>query len=211
MNRFRNYLANHGRFYTAALIGALVFALAYPLAPPVRFLAAGDSFFAIFLAAIAVMIARVTPDDLRARAAVEDEGIFIVVFVALAVIAFSSVSIITVLHQKSGSAPLPLALALLAMPLGWFALHTLVAFHYAYIYYDKKGRETGLDFPDTAEPGVWEFLYYYFTNGTTAQTSDTNVRTTRMRRATLAHSVLSFFYNAAIIAMSVNAVIAIAS
>jgi uncharacterized membrane protein len=32
-----------------------------------------------------------------------------------------------------------------------------------------------------------------------------------MRVATLAHSVVSFFYNTAIIAMSVNAVIAIAS
>jgi uncharacterized membrane protein len=213
LNRFRNYLANHGRFYTAALIGALVFALAYPLAPPVRFLAAGDSFFAIFLAAIAVMIARVTPDDLRARAAVEDEGIFIVVFVALAVIAFSSVSIITVLHQKSGSAPLSLALALLAMPLGWFALHTLVAFHYAYLFYGRKGSDSegGLCFAQTPEPGVWEFLYYAFTIGMTAQTSDTNVHSTRMRRATLAHSVVSFFYNTAIIAMSVNAIIAIAS
>jgi uncharacterized membrane protein len=58
---------------------------------------------------------------------------------------------------------------------------------------------------------VWEFLYYAFTIGTTAQTSDTNVRDTKMRRATLWHSIVSFFYNTAIIAMSINALIAIAS
>jgi uncharacterized membrane protein len=211
LNRLRNHLSHHGRFYASAIVGALVFVFARSLVQPLRFLVAGDSFFALYLIAIAVMVARVTPKDLRARAAREDEGIVIVAAVALAMIAFSSVSIITVLHQKHGTTTLPLTLALLGMPLGWFALHTLIAFHYAYIYYDKKGQETGLDFPDTAEPGVWEFLYYSFTIGTTAQTSDTNVHTTRMRQATLAHSVLSFFYNAAIIAMSVNAVIAIAS
>jgi uncharacterized membrane protein len=32
-----------------------------------------------------------------------------------------------------------------------------------------------------------------------------------MRRATLGHSVVSFFYNTAIIAMAVNAVVAVAS
>ena len=45
----------------------------------------------------------------------------------------------------------------------------------------------------------------------TAQTSDTDVTDSRMRRATLGHSVVSFFYNTAIIAMAVNAVVAVAS
>jgi uncharacterized membrane protein len=213
LNRLRNHLRHHGRFYAAGLIGALVFALAAELPWPVRFLAAGDSFFAIYLAAIAVMIARLTADDLRERAAWEDEGIAIVVAVALAVIVLSSVSIVTVLHHKTGAAPLSLTLALLAMPLGWFALHTLVAFHYAYLYYGREGSRSrgGLRFAETPEPGVWEFLYYSFTIGMTAQTSDTDAHSTTMRRATLAHSVVSFFYNTAIIAMSVNAVIAIAS
>lgn len=45
----------------------------------------------------------------------------------------------------------------------------------------------------------------------TAQTSDTEVSSTGMRRAVLAHSVVSFFYNTAIIAMAVNAVVSTAS
>jgi uncharacterized membrane protein len=197
----------------AAAAGAVVFVLAHGFLWPVRFLAAGDSFFAIYLVAVTVMIASVTAKDLRERAALEDEGIAIVVVVTLAVIAFSCEAIITVLHQKQGTAPLPLVLALLGMPLGWFALHTIVAFHYAKLYYRREGSrgERGLCFAETPEPGIWEFLYYSFTIGMTAQTSDTSVHSTRMRRATLAHSVVSFFYNTAIIAMSVNAVIAIAS
>ncbi len=214
MHRLRNHRQHHGRFYAAALIGALVFAALslwsdWPMAQ--RILAGGDTFFAIYLISMAVMIARITAGDLKKRSALDDEGIAIVLVVALAMIVLSSVAIFTVLRQKHDLAPLPLTLAALGVPLGWFALHTLVAFHYAYIYYDNKGKERGLEFPDTAEPGVWEFLYYSYTIGTTAQTSDTNVHTTRMRRATLVHSVMSFFYNTAIIAMSVNAVVAIAS
>jgi uncharacterized membrane protein len=216
MGRLRNHWRHHGRFYIPALIGAVVYAVLsiwsdWPFSP--RILAAGDTFFAIYLAAAAIGIAGLTPKDLQAKAAIEDEGIAIVMTVAFAMIVLSSVAIITVLHQKHGAPALPIALALLGIPLGWFVLHTLVAFHYAYIFYGRLGsrKAGGLEFPGTAEPGVWEFLYYAFTIGTTAQTSDTNVHTTRMRRATLVHSVVSFFYNTAILAMSVNAVVSIAS
>ena len=42
--------------------------------------------------------------------------------------------------------------------------------------------------------------------GTTAQTSDVEVLTTPMRRLVTAHSVLGFFFNAAIIGFSINLV-----
>jgi uncharacterized membrane protein len=216
LKRLRNHLRHHGRFYAAALIGAIVYGVLSVLSGmdlSSRVLAGGDTFFAIYLATTAIAVARLTPKDLQAKAAIEDEGIGLVMLVALAAIMISSAAIVTVLHHKHGVAALPLVLALAGIPLGWFALNTLVAFHYAYIFYGRKGsqKEGGLEFPDTAEPGVWEFLYYSFTIGTTAQTSDTNLRTTRMRRATLIHSVLSFFYNTAILAMAVNAVISSAS
>jgi uncharacterized membrane protein len=212
MERLRNHWRHHDKFYPAALIGAVVFAALsvwtkMDIAP--RILAGGDTFFAIYLIAMAIVTAKVETKDLKAKAAMEDEGMAIVLLVALAVIVLSSIAM--VLRQKSGATVLPLALAVAGIPLGWFALHTLVAFHYAHIYYSKKGKEGGLEFPSTPEPGVWEFLYYAFTIGTTAQTSDTNVHTTRMRRATLYHSVLSFFYNTAILAMAVNAVVSSAT
>jgi uncharacterized membrane protein len=216
MGRLRNHWRHHGRFYSAALIGALLFAalsVSTGLEVPTRILAGGDAFFVVYLAATVIGIAGLTPKDLKAKAAIEDEGIALVMLLALAAIGVSSAAILTVLRQKHGAEPLPLSLALAGIPLGWFALNTLIAFHYAYIFYGKKGSKTegGLDFPDTVEPGVWEFLYYAFTIGTTAQTSDTNVQTTRMRRATLVHSVVSFFYNTAILAMAVNAVVSSAS
>lgn len=211
----RNHIWRHGRFYSSLLIGIAAWFAASALPWSARFLAAGDAFCAIFLVTILIMALRITPDKLRERAASEDEGIFLIFLITLALIAVSVVAIVLVLKQKNAMSPLQMALAVGSIPLGWFTLHSIAAFHYADLYYARKenGPQSvrGLEFPDTKEPGAWDFLYYAFTIGTTAQTSDTNLRDTKIRVATLGHSVVSFFYNTAIIAMSVNAVIAIAS
>ena len=215
MGRVRNHFYHHGRFYIAALTGVAVFVFGGGLEPEVRSLAAGDTFFVLYLLFAAIMIARISADDLRERAAQEDEGIFLVLLVALGAIIISSLAILTVLKHKGGPAPLQLTLSIVGAPFGWFTLHVIAAFHYANLYYARKdeGPQSvrGLEFPGTKEPGIWEFLYYSFTVGMTAQTSDTDVTDTRTRRATLGHSIISFFYYTGIIAMAVNAVVAIAS
>jgi uncharacterized membrane protein len=97
------------------------------------------------------------------------------------------------------------------VPLGWFTLHTVAAFRYAHLYYTKRGGggnepgdAGGLAFPETREPGTWDFLYYAFVVGMTAQVSDVQVLSTSMRRLTLAHSVTSFFFNTVLLALAVN-------
>ena len=57
------------------------------------------------------------------------------------------------------------------------------------------------------EPGSWDFLYYSFVVGMTAQVSDVQVLSTAMRRVTLAHGVVSFFYNTVLLALAVNVAI----
>ena len=73
------------------------------------------------------------------------------------------------------------------------------------------GDEKDLDFPGQGDPGAWDFLYYSFVVGMTAQVSDVQVTTTVMRRATLLHGVVSFFFNTVFIAMAVNAGVALAA
>ena len=63
-----------------------------------------------------------------------------------------------------------------------------------------------LRFPDATAgtPDDRDFLYFSFTIAVAAQTSDVIVTTSRMRKAVLAQSVLGFFFNVAIIGMSIN-------
>jgi uncharacterized membrane protein len=211
---FRFHWNHHWKFYLCLALGALVYALTAVLAPPVRLLAGGDAFFASYVAIMAFVAARITPEELDRRADIEDEGIALVVLFAIVMIGFCSLAIITILHQKEALNPLAIVLAAAGAPLGWFMLHTMMAFHYAYLFYSEPARSkggSGLAFPDTKEPGAADFLYYSFVIGMTAQVSDVQVCSTRIRRTTLWHSIMSFFFNTVLIAMAVNAAIAIAS
>jgi uncharacterized membrane protein len=101
-----------------------------------------------------------------------------------------------------------LTLSIAALFLSWLLIHTLFAFHYARLYYflaeggDEHHR--GLRFPDDEEPDYLDFAYYSFVVGMTSQVSDVAVISRPMRRLTLTHGVLSFVYNIAILAMSIN-------
>jgi uncharacterized membrane protein len=101
-----------------------------------------------------------------------------------------------------------LTLSIAALLLSWLLIHTLFAFHYARLYYFLAGggeeHHRGLRFPDDDEPDYLDFAYYSFVVGMTSQVSDVAVISHPMRRLTLIHGVLSFIYNIAILAMSIN-------
>lgn len=192
------------------MVGAAVWIGAGAVEPPIRLVAAGDAFFAAYLSTMAIFAKRVTLTSMRQRASVEDEGIVVIVLMTLAVIGLSVWSIFAVVNTGAAS-PWHIALLVANVPLGWFTVHTLAALHYQHVYYGKaadSGRrrrdEGGLAFPGTEEPMAIDFLYYAFVVGMTAQVSDVEVRSTAMRRLTLAHGVVSFFFNTVILALAVN-------
>jgi uncharacterized membrane protein len=102
-----------------------------------------------------------------------------------------------------------LALAGLTVVTSWMLTHVMFALHYAHHYYgdgpapgdDDRG---GLAFPGEEQPDYWDFLYFSFVVGMTCQVSDVQVTSPAMRRITLLHGVLSFFFNTVILALSVN-------
>ncbi len=210
MRLTKAHLYHHGRFYAAALVGGVVYAVFRLLAWPQPTAAAGDAFFLVYLAAVSRVLLKHTTEDLKRRAALEDEGIAIVVGIALAIIALNIASIFLALHSRTPLDALSLALLLAAAPLGWCVLHTISAFHYADLhYFDPPGAGepgTALQFPGTEEPDLWDFLYFSFVIGMTAQVSDVQVANRDMRRAVTAHSIVSFFFNTVLIALVVNAV-----
>ena len=204
--------ARHARFLTAFGIGILITlaCLVFAVSPVVTMLLAANGFFMAYLALMLRFAAHVSPADLRAHAARSDEGLPLIVTLALAAVGLSLSDIVLMLHG-GGSGALETVLALASVPLGWAMVHVLAAFHYAFMYYapEGSGDAEGMAFPGTAQPGASEFLYFAFVIGMTAQVSDVTVETTALRRVTLVHSVGSFFYNTVILALAVNAGVAL--
>jgi uncharacterized membrane protein len=203
------HFRHHGRFYLAAIAGIVVWFAALALPWPLRALVSGDAFFCVYLAAMIVLASQVTPDGLRQRAGVEDEGILLIMLLALAAVVFSLGAIFMVLN-RSDPEPLELVLAVASVPLGWLVLHTIAAFHYAHLYYSEEDSGC-LAFPGEKDPGAWDFLYFSFVVGMTAQVSDVAVNNTDMRWRVLAHGIIAFFYNTVLLALAVNAAVTLAN
>lgn len=216
MNRAQQHLHHHRWFYTALGLAGLAWLLADVVAPRIRLFVAIDTFYLAYLLLIGFLVSHATPDELRRRAAVDDEGVLFIIGITIVAICFSLVSLFELLNQADQPDTLRLVLSIGSAPLAWAVLHTIAAFHYGHRYYADldPGPEVtdagGLKFPDTPEPAVWDFLYYSFVVGMTAQVSDVIVTSTSMRRLTLVHGVVSFFLNTVLIALAVNVAVALA-
>ena len=211
----RAAFSRHIRFYSALALGLVAFALGRLTDLPVALLAGGDVFYLVFLGLCLAMVAGKTAEDLKAHAKNEDEGIAIVILIILATMLFFSAAVFEALNKKHFEL-LPLTLAAAGAPLGWLVLHTAMAFHYADLHYfddpaTSQDDERDLEFPGRRDPCAWDFLYFSFVVGMTAQVSDVQVKTTVMRRAVLWHGLVSFFFNTVFIAMAVNAAVSIAA
>jgi uncharacterized membrane protein len=59
---------------------------------------------------------------------------------------------------------------------------------------------------DKESQPLTDFAYFSFVIGMTCQVSDVQITSRRMRRLTLAHSILSFGFNTMILALLINTV-----
>ncbi len=92
-------------------------------------------------------------------------------------------------------------LGVIAMVMSWMLLQVGYARRYSSIYRAAGG---GLTFPDTEFPAPVDYLYFAVTIGTAFSVSDVLVTTARMRWHVMVHSVVSFFYNAAVVAFALS-------
>ncbi len=168
---------------------------------------------AFFLASTAVVLAKATPDRMRARARKQDplRAVLLVIVVAAAAVSFVALGFM--LESKAaGEMPTGprIVVAGFAVLASWTLTHTIFALHYAHLYYGgdpaRRGLQDrgGLAFPTEGTPDFWDFLYFSFVVGMTCQVSDVQVTSRHMRRLTLGHGVLSFLFNAVILALAVN-------
>ena len=198
------FAPRHGRFLAAFAIGALVgLAVWFWAVSGVYSLLIGvNIFFLLYIGLMLWLANTLTPADLRRHAEEEDEGLPLILILALVAV-LASVTAIFLVNSAEASPLAARLTALVSLPLGWATIHVLAGFRYAHLHY--RSPVPGFAFPGPGEPDAWDFLYASFTIGMTAQVSDVEVATPQMRRAVLGHGVASFFYNTCILALAVNA------
>jgi len=199
------------RLFVAALVGLSVIAMtpdSWLLAT--RLLVGWDVGIGLYLLADYQLIASCDADHIRRRAAIADEGRVTILVLTVAAALASLGAIIALLGstRAGGRDALQLALATLTILLSWAFIHTIFALHYAHEYYGEFGAKrrgaSGLAFPNEAKPDYWDFVYFSFVIGMTSQVSDVAVASKPIRRTVAAHGIVSFLFNAALLALTVN-------
>jgi uncharacterized membrane protein len=73
--------------------------------------------------------------------------------------------------------------------------------------YYRGAKPGGLQFPSGDEQDhadYWDFVYFSFVIGMTAQVSDVGITDKTIRRTATAHGIISFVFNTALVALMVN-------
>ena len=170
-----------------------------------RLLIGWDVFAALYLILVFTVVFSGGVSHIRRNARLQDDGRFVILLVT-AIGAFASIAaIVFELGEHNHSAP-ELALATLTIALSWAAVHTTFALHYAHEYY-RGAKPGGLQFPSGdqhEDADYWDFVYFSFVIGMTAQVSDVGITDKTIRRTATAHGVISFVYNTALVALMVN-------
>ena len=154
------------------------------------------------------MMARADVHQIRRRAAGQDEGAIVILVLTVAAALASLLAIVALLGTSAGGAaprrPGELILATITIVLSWAFIHTIFALHYAHEFYAASGVR-GLAFPGgEKEPDYWDFVYFSFVIGMTAQVSDVGITDKVIRRTATVHGIISFVFNTALIALMVN-------
>jgi uncharacterized membrane protein len=157
------------------------------------------------------------PREVRKIAKLQDSSLSFLFILVLAASVASLGAIVYLLKSTKGLNETlkneHILLAIGAVVASWFLLHTIYTLRYAHLYYDPDtdtDGETkavgGLQFPGRDEPDYLDFVYFSFIIGMTFQVSDVNITSRRIRRVCTVHALLSFAFNTAILALSINVV-----
>ncbi|MFD2147356.1 DUF1345 domain-containing protein [Mucilaginibacter antarcticus] len=161
-----------------------------------------------------IIILNAHPKQIRKIAKLEDSSrTLIFLFVIFAALISLSAILFLLKATKGKADDVVLGHVLLAMAsvvVSWWLVHTLFTMRYAHLFYTAdEGQSTpigGLEFPGDEEPDYLDFVYFSFVVGMTFQVSDVEISSRHIRRLTLIHGVVSFVFNTAIVALSINVV-----
>jgi uncharacterized membrane protein len=194
------------RTFISIVVGiASFFLLPVSLRLVTRLLIGWDIFVALYLVLVYTMVLRSGLGYIRRNAVLQDDGRFLIPLLT-ALGAFATLAAIVSELGEAHRNPPQLIFATLTIALSWAAVHTAFALHYAHEYY--RGAEPGgLQFPSgnrREDADYWDFVYFSFVVGMTAQVSDVGITDKTIRRTVTAHGIISFVFNTALLALMVN-------
>ena len=199
--RARPWLAVAGVVFVvvcALLLGARV-------KPAPAVLLSFDAAALLYLSMLARMFHRATAEHMARHARCQDSGRRTTRWVAVTLSMVVMVALSTELHAAKNGGITAMGMAALSIVLSWLFMNSMYALHYAHGYYGNFGEQhAGLEFPGTPQPDYWDFVYFAFVIGMCFQVSDVQITSHSLRRTALQHSVVAFFFNVFIIAISVN-------
>ncbi|UGA36572.1 DUF1345 domain-containing protein [Chromobacterium haemolyticum] len=181
-----------------------------PLQDITRYIVAWNIGVLLYLALVAWMMFSEGRQHIRHWARLEDEGQTLVMTLAVLAAMASLAAIVLELAVVKDLHGWPraghVALAILTIFSSWAFIHVMFALHYARAYYNAhaRGLAPGMEFPGKEEPDYGDFLYFACIIGTSGQTADVSYTTSAMRKVGTLHCVLSFFFNATVLALMIN-------
>jgi uncharacterized membrane protein len=208
-SRFRQVGLHRPRLLAAAVVAtAAFFFLPEAWTFTARVLVAWNLGVWPYLAALVWLMLRTSSEGVRGIAKQEDAssaGLLVLMSTA-AVLSLAAIMVELTHGRDGGEKPIFVyAVTLLTIAGSWLLLGALYTFHYAHLYYAAPANRLPLEFPEALKsPSYLDFMYFAFTISVAVQTSDVAVRTTAMRATVLAQSVLCFFFNLAILGLSIN-------
>lgn len=210
MQRLRRLISSRPRLSIAFTLGiAATYSMPAQSGHVARMLVGWNVMTWSYLLLVGWLMMHANNQQVRSIAVREDQTAFAV----LAIMSVAAVtSIVAIVFELSTAPQLSMSqrafhylLTASTVVSSWGLVGTMFTFHYAVLFYTSPAEARALAFPDReTRPDYWDFLYFSFTVAVAAQTSDVAVMSRAARKAVLAQSVLSFFFNAAILGLSVN-------
>jgi uncharacterized membrane protein len=202
-------VSEHPRLWISVAVGcAIYFLLPKDWSALSRTLVCWNAGAGLFLVLIFIWMTRLSAQQICSRYIEEDESAPIILVVVIIAALLSLVAIVqplATIKQVTGSERIGhFALAALTLINPWILVPTIFTTHYADLFYSAKEDERPLLFPATSMPVFWDFAYFSFTIAAACQTADVSTRNSQVRKAVIAHTLISFLFNASILGFAIN-------
>lgn len=168
-----------------------------------------DTFLLTYLAMTVKMFVTVKQQDMEHQAhdEYEKKSVMLVLICITTV-----VSLVSVVREMSIGGDLTgwlasfhISLTFFTLVLSWLFMHILFALYYAHAFYEAENdSKYPLDFPYEDKPDYWDFVYFALGIGATGAVADISFTSRKLRRVGTFHSVLSFFFNASVLALLIE-------